>query len=517
MAELKLLGHQEEHFKRICDILMEEFGYLDTSPVRTGKTYIVLNIAKVFKLSLVIICPLTTVPMWQKLCKLYNINLSNIITYQSLRGNSSIKLTNGLLELNEGKYKATEYFIELVKKGILLVFDESHYLKNPTAQLQSAHCLAKTVVELNCGSRIGLLSATPCDKKEHSESLLKMLGIINNDKLYNYDNNLKTYELLGIQEVIDKSNIIDNIKTNEIINPIIIDKKTVHQVCYDLYRHVIKNRVSSSMIINDNNNENIIKIPEKNIKNGYYNLSECSTGLVMKGMNLLVKATRYRGDNQSIDIKPGSWGDITNGLMLIEEGKIEIMIRLTKNILKNNNNAKVILYCNFISNMKFLYSNLSEYNPLLMYGQTKSNWRDDIINKFQKPSNEFRLLISNPKVGGLGISLDDRHGDFPRYMFIIPSHDFTNLHQATGRIHCGTETKSDSTIRFIYSKLFKQETSILNNLFKKAITTRNILYNDKGLIFPGEYENYIEPDDNNNNIESIIIDYNHESEIVADI
>ena len=145
----------------------------------------------------------------------------------------------------------------------------------------------------------------------------------------------------------------------------------------------------------------------------------------------------------------------------------------------------------YIDSIFYLDKELKKYGSLIMYGDTKIKDRDIVIGKFQQDSNECRVFISNTKVGGFGISLDDRFGYRRRYMFIIPTYNFIDLHQATGRIHRGT-TESKATIRFIYSREAKSEASVLNAIARKTEITKNVIYQTNGILFPGDYDSYVE-------------------------
>ena len=109
-----------------------------------------------------------------------------------------------------------------------------------------------------------------------------------------------------------------------------------------------------------------------------------------------------------------------------------------------------------------------------------------------KRQDQYRVFISNPKVGGLGTDLDDQVGDRPRFMYIAPSYMFIDQFQTTGRIH-RKNTKSTATIRFVYSKEFPFETGILNSMAEKSKIARDmVLSNQNSVVFPGELDEEVE-------------------------
>lgn len=519
--EILLRDYQLEHFNRICHILQTHYAYIDTSNMGCGKTVVTIKLAKHYDLSLIVVCPLSVTTNWQKECEKYGVPLLKTITYQALRGTVNSPPTHGLLEKRDDEYVESDKYKEMVKKGILLVLDEVQKVKNDTVERKCVHTLVKTLVSMNnCISRVAALSATPCDKAIHAESILKIAGIIKYSKLYDYDYSSRQYTRLGIQEVIDYCKQLDPIKTEQILKPVIIDSKSAPLLCYDLYTSIIKDRISSSMPEPPKVNQII-----KDAKNGFYNMTTQELQLIADGIALLKRATRFNDDTGQITSHSISWGDVTNGEMMTHTGKIMKAVRLATVILDSVPNSKVVICGDYPKIISLALQPLSKYNPLFMYGQTKVKDRDIIIDKFQTPSNAHRVLITNPRVGGIGINLDDRSdgGDFPRYMLILPSFRFTDSHQATGRIFRAT-TRSNAFIRFIYSKQYRLEAKILDCLARKAKVTRSMLYNGDDVVFPGEYQNIEEEQDS---IQSDLVNgcmpdtsthiYQYQPEPVADI
>ena len=485
---ITLYPHQIQHYHRILDILSSQHAYIDTSPTGRGKTITTIAIAITCQLSLIVICPLTIVSLWQKEAKKYGVTILTIITYQTLRGTSLTELNHDLLSKEGDNFYPTQKYIQHVKNGILLVFDEFHNLKNPTIQTQASHTLVRALVQLNSCSRIALLSNTPFCKPIHSESICKMLGIITYDKLYNYDINTHQYHLLGIQQVINTCKELDPLITDNLVRPLVIDKNTAHTLCYQLYVQILKRFVSSAMPSKDEEDSKIIK----DCKNGYYDMSQTNIDKLSKASSLLSRAVNYHEGSQTVYVSCGAWGDIARAQIMSEEAILDTFAELAAKVLSQPQ-SKVIIYLNYVDHMLTLYSLLEKYNPMLMYGQTKPKDRDIIINNFQLPNDSYRLLISNIKVGGIGINLDDRDGNWPRYMYISPSYNIIDIHQATGRIYRLPHTKSSATVRIIYSKQVKHQTKILHALARKSETLREIQYNsDDDILFPGEYPSYID-------------------------
>jgi len=482
---VQIQPHQVKHFKKVLDILSREYGYVDVSPFGAGKTHITFAVAATYKLNMLVIGPKSTLNTWKHWGKIYGVHVIGIMTYQSLRGQSE-HVNHNLLEVVNGEYVATELFEQCVQSGLLLVFDEYHNLKNDNTQLASAHALVKSLVRLvrmGHKARIALLSGTPCEVKEYVTSTFKMLGIILSDSLYNYNRSAKKYELIGIQEAIDKCNQYDP-DTTLAISCRPVNKTTAKTICYDLYTHVLKRFLVSSMPPPP------IDV-EKDARNFYALMPDKDVERLKKGILLFKSATNYKHEIQEVDLSGVNWGDVTTSRMEIDSAKIPTVCRLAEMKLLENPKNKVLIYCNYKRDMVMAVNLLSKYNPLMMDGSASEKKRAEINALFQGDNN-YRVIISNPKVGGIGIEFDDKVGDSPRFMFVLPSYFFTDQYQATGRIH-RIGTKSKATIYFIYSRAFPYETGILNSMANKSHVTRNMVTDEQDNIkFPGEYDELLE-------------------------
>ena len=487
IVPINIRPNQVDHYKRILEILKYEVGYVDVSPMGSGKTHVTYSIAATYKLNVILVGPKTTLDNWVKWADLYGINLIANMTYQSLRGQECYDLNHKLLERVNGEYRTTPYFEECVKSGLLLIFDEYHNLKNDNTQLASAHAMVKTIVamvRMGYKARVALLSGTPCVEKENCTSTLKMLGIITSDTLYNFNRSIGKYELVGIQEAIDKCNSYDPQETFS-ISCRSVNKNTVKTICYDLYTRVLKRFVVSSM-----------PPPQvktiKDCKNYYILMPDEDVEKLKKGIMLFRSATNYQPDIQEVDYSGINWGDITTSRITIDSAKIPSVCRLARQDLERDPLCKVLIYCNYKADMETARGLLSDYGAVIMDGSTNNKNRKILTERFQADSNECRVFVTNPKVGGVGIELDDQVGNRQRITYLLPSYFFVDQHQATARTH-RDRTKSQAIIRFVYSRAFPYETGILNSMANKTQVLRNMVTDDHDSIkFPGEYEELIE-------------------------
>ena len=483
---IQIRDRQQKHFQKVLNILQNEIAYLDTSDTGTGKTFIALAIAATYKMGIIVICPKTITSNWRNNSEKYGIPLHRIITYQSLRGNTNSDLNHDVLERDGNEYIPTEVIENYAKKGLLIVFDECHALKNDCSQLWSAHSIvveAQRLARMGYNIRVACLSATPADQKENIISLLKILGIVLSEKMYKYNRSGKFYEKLGLQEVIEKCNKYDSDRTfYHTCKP--INKTTIKLICHDLYTNILKPNISSGMS----------KVSNVDAKNLFAKMSLEDVERMKMGALMFKSATNYRFENGEISYDKINWGDLIRSRMEIDSAKVNTVVRLAREKLEENPNNKVIIYFTYKRDIQTVVDLLKEYKPLKLTGDvSKLRDRDEIVEKFQRPDNEYRVIVSNPKVGGTGISLDDWYGGFTRYMYITPSYFFTDLFQSLGRIDRET-TMSKGYVRFVYSKDFPYETGILNSMAEKSKNSRDMISIDQqqNIIYPGEYEEIME-------------------------
>jgi len=87
---------------------------------------------------------------------------------------------------------------------------------------------------------------------------------------------------------------------------------------------------------------------------------------------------------------------------LAVKGKMDQALEWIHDFLEENN--KLVVFAWHIEIIKLLQDKLKEYNPATIFGETPTNQRAEIANKFQT-SPECRVFIGNIKSAGTGIDL----------------------------------------------------------------------------------------------------------------
>jgi hypothetical protein len=490
-----LKDYQIPHVERISGILHRSHCAFDMSMMGTGKTYTTSHLGVLCKFTgIIAICPTTVEDRWIGMSR-FGIPILHVISYQSLRSVTGRQPKHGLLERvdtvnNNGTadvfFRVTPKFEELVRMGILLVFDEAQNVKNKSDQAEACRTLAVYILSQTGSSRFMLLSGSPIDKEEHAINMMQLMGFIRSRRLFVYHKESDRLELRGAQELVSYCNNVDPESTAAVLKETPFLPKNVRHVCYLLFQKVLKPSITSAM-----------PPPPISVsidcKNGYYLMDEVGSARLVTAIQELHHATRFNESQGTVNLQRENLGAITNALMGVEHPKVPTFVRLARTDLEDNPQCKVGIFVNYKISLNGIAKELAAYNPLILQGSVPKKKRAEIIAKFQASSTEHRLLISNLKVASTGIDLDDKHGDYPRKCYASPNYIISDLHQLTRRF-LRMDTKSTAVVRFVYGKCGRRETSILNALARKSTVLKETLPTqvENGILFPGEYDEEVE-------------------------
>lgn len=478
-----LLPRQVEHFVRLAHIFQRRHCAIDTSPTGSGKSYVAAALALHFNFQRVlIICPKSVKVSWEEVVTATGIPIVGIYTYQTLRGQTNKTLSHPYLTRydrpNETTlFAPTDALRTLVAEGTLIIFDEVQNIKNQSDQMRACKAIINLLLGTTTGnSRALLLSGSPFDKEEHATNFLRTMGWIRHRQLYSVDPVSGDVVLRGAQELIDACEQMDPERTSATVRATTITKRTVPTLVFNLFCEVIKHHMISEMPPPD------LQM-QKDVKDGYYHSGAPEE--LMDAIGMLGRATRYREGDAVID--DTNFGAITHALMRVEAAKSDIFIRLAQRKLEREPNCQVIVFLNYNGTIERVGAGLAAYSPLVLKGTCSDAQRRRIVRAFQ--SGEGRLLISNTKVGGVGLNLQDLVGERKRYVFGSPTYSAIDIHQAVGRVYReGTLTQPE--IRWVYGEVGRQEASIINALARKKAVMERVLTDQvaRGEKFPGGYE-----------------------------
>lgn len=502
IEELILRSWQVDWANKAYNILAKNHGYIDTSKMGSGKTYVTLWIAKQYGFSIFVICPVGMKQIWKETAQKYGVNIVAIIGYRSVGTSKGHQPKHGYLyrhdNVTEGgihqvNFSPTSQYLDLINKGILLVCDEIQNIKNNTSQYKACNSLIKPIISGGGRSRFALLSGTPFDKEEHAVNLLKLIGYIKSPRLYTYDKSTRKLILEGIQDLINICRYFNVNLTNQILDEIPPTKSKMHNLCYILYVKVIKPQILGAMSIPQN-------ITAKfDVKNGFYNISQDKIDDLRYAIDQLALAVRYNEGAGTAELNAQNIGTVGYLLRKIENAKVGDFARIAHSDLIQDPTCKIIISVNYtVGTIKELSDLLAFYRPLILNGEVAPEKRPAIIKLFNE-NFEYRVLIMNTSIAS-GFGLHDIIGNAPRKMIISPTYKMLETAQAAFRIY-RDNTKSDAQVRIFYGKgAGLQETGILSAMIRKTEITKgavdDVIANT--LLLPGDYTDYIEPNVNRN-------------------
>lgn len=491
IKELVLRPWQTEWAERAHNILLRNHGYIDTSRMGSGKTYVTLWLAKQFGFRLLIVCPVIMIDVWKTTAAEHGIHVIDIISYQSLRSQKNRQPKHGYLDrhdnITEGgtrqvMFTPSRAYQDLVDQGIMVVFDEIQNIKNNSAQYKACNALLQPIISVGGRSRFGLLSGTPFDKEEHAVNLLKLIGYIRAHRLYNYVRETRQLVLEGMQELIDACHFINAAETDRVLGEIPPLKGKMNHLCYTLYTRVIKASISGAMPA-----PTTIR-GQFDVKNGFYNMTAGRAEQLRAAIDELADAVRFNERAGTAEIRADNIGAVTTALVHIENAKVDDFARVATGILVTDIRNKVIISVNYTSTIDEIKNLLIMYDPLILNGKIPAARRAALVRLFNQNPNR-RVLIMNTAVGGVGISLHDTTGNSPRFMLMSPSYKILDITQAAGRIY-RDGTLSDATVRMFYGRgAGGMETNILTAMARKTQVLRGLLEDNitRDLILPGDY------------------------------
>lgn len=124
----------------------------------------------------------------------------------------------------------------------------------------------------------------------------------------------------------------------------------------------------------------------------------------------------------------------------------------------------VVVFVNFIDTVKALHASFPDAS-IIVGGQNAGN-REEHVQRFQR--NETNVIIANIAAGGVGVSLHDTDGSYPRMSLISPTFNVKDYIQTLGRIH-RNGGKSPATQRILVASNTIEE-KIIVALEKKRLS-----------------------------------------------
>lgn len=500
--EFGLLPYQLEHFNNIITILQGSHFYIDGSPMGSGKTHATCEVSKYFNVPKFIVAPLIAHDVWRKAQQQHGSRILDIITYESLRSITGHQPKHGYLIREDIKIKneygaktgssvnfyPTSKLTALLKSGVLIVFDECQKIKNNTAQSKAARAIVSQLLNEGGSSRVAFLTGTMLENGDQAVNFLRGFRFITARNLYSRRNGEVLLE--GLQELFNWAALINKPGYDAFIAENALNIDAASEYILNVFIQVIKPKVMSIMPFCEGKPRGTL-----DIKNGFYKLTREESMEYDMAISELKGALNYNSSKNTVRYK--SLGSIQNAHINCQNTKIGAVVRQVDKVMRDEPNCKVIIFAGFYEIMDKLKEFLELWKPKEVSGRLNSKFRNSIITEFNQTDLSCRLLICNPEVCGICVSLDDKTGYFPRHVFIFPSYKVSLGYQTTFRAY-RSDTVGTVTCRFVYamsenSSEIYSERNILAAFLRKGNVLGRVHQEtkDQGFKFPDEYESEI--------------------------
>lgn len=486
-------------------MLRSNVGFiLNTSEQGTGKTFVQCAAALYFDMDLFILSPLTVNSKWVEKSALYGVTVIFVASYEMFQGKAYGKLKHPYLIRHDGPsaddrrrkdrtttFEATPAFRDLLATGrVLFVFDEVQKIKNPSNDISMACFTITELIPLDCERlKVVCCSRTAMEEIEYGETMLRMLGVLRNGRMYEYVAAIgggHTHATEAWKNLIGRAKALSEEHTSMILQ---LNKcnnvKAFRWIAWLLFRDVFRPHLANEMPKHD------LSHIKMDVANGFYTFEPDMERLITEQLNAITACLHMRRDHQGRDVVDmGGLAAAMPHMVELQRLKTCMFVALTRWYISQVPNAKIILFVTFKDVMGILAEELADLGAVVMNGSCNAKKRDVLIKKFMQEDLECRVMISNPRVGGVGIDLDDKTGKFPRAMFLMPDFSINDLIQAMWRgLRADTQQAGDIPalyIRFVYTNTPNgaQELRILQLLHEKSKVINQVLAVQDASLFP---------------------------------
>ena len=419
-----LLEPQKEHCKNLLDSIYINGVAIDQSDTGVGKTYCAAWIAKQLACPIVVVCPKPLMTNWKRTLEIFGLKSSIIINYEKLvRGNTPY------LKYDLKKFHATpdwwlSHGVELnFRPDSFVIIDEEHKGRGQYSLVSDFIIALKNRQYKTLG-----LSASI------AVSVADM-------KAFGYQTNLHTGKNYNIwcRDYGGSLNQFGGVNWSSANASFAQDgMREIRESLFDVQR--IASRLTREQFGD--------LFPE----------SEISAEVFDTGANTKKITAAYRemaSELASLDKRSSNYKNHVFARMIKARRKIELlktptMAKWIEDVVEMGKSP--VVFTNFNDTVSVLKQKLDlpKYRNKIGYligGQTEYE-RNRCIDDFAE--DKLRIFIVNLAAGNLGISLNDRNGNFPRETLINPSWSAVFFVQAVGRIYrVLTKTKCIQT--FFYA------------------------------------------------------------------
>ena len=399
----KLLPYQIEHTIKLIQNLQKYKGTVDGSITGSGKSFTALAAAKYLGLQPLIIAPKAVLPSWAEVADIMQVKPYGIYNYEALKANKY-----PVMRFEKGPTRRHNKLTWTAPEGVMIIFDESHVLKSwKTINAHMAYTASMYYPTM-------ALSATLGDKPIHFFSVGHIVKLFDQSNFLDWLDRIeyKTIEFTGVEKF--RRRLFGMATKIEV-------PTTVQEKCLILHKSIILERGSRMNL--------------KDVRE-YFQDNQVRPELLNMNSHTPMINTVYEHMKRELDkLSQKARNDKICVLTILLRARQKIELLKVPTIIAHVNTLigegnSVVVFTNFNETLNALKIGLN--TNCFISGENRGTERESNRVAFQE--DRERIIIVNIRSGGVGISLHDLHGNYPRVSLICPSYSAQDTLQAIGRI-----------------------------------------------------------------------------------
>jgi hypothetical protein len=372
---------------------------LDASDTGVGKTFTALGVAKAMGVNPLIVCPKSVISAWKSTAEMLDVKPLDVLNIEKLKTGK----TPYLKKVSKTKWVWT------VPRGTLLIYDEVQSASGYKSQNGKVLGLCK-----GYGVKVLMLSATAADSPLKMRAIGFLLGLHQWRDHYSWCQKHGCY--------VNSWGGLDFVQGPQRLEYM----KDIHKKIFP--RKGVRVRI-----------EDLDVFPFNAVFAEAYDLDERSTDEI----NKIYEEMDQDILNPDSDVLPIT--ELLRARQKTELLKVPLMVEMTEDLLDEG--KSVVIFVNFRETLEKIVENFVSQPVAIIAGEQTQDFRDENIQMFQE--NKARVCVAMIQAGGVGVSLHDLTGDYPRVSLISPGYHAVHIKQALGRIHrAGGKTKCIQRIIF---------------------------------------------------------------------
>jgi SNF2 family DNA or RNA helicase len=411
----KLFEYQVEPARQILRALLKgdaEWGYpgcWDSSDMGTGKTYQCLAAALATGLEVAVVCPLAVIPAWKRAFAHFAKQPPLfVMNYESLRtGNRQwVKIE----QMDGGR----RFAWTMKPQDTCIIFDEAHMMK-ATGKMTQALGIAAIRQKFTIIMASGTLARDPTEMRASG----RVVGL---------HRGAKDFERFMADHNCEGTGVAWKFYGGR-------NGKLALQ---RIHRTVFPARGARVRIADLGD-----RFPETQIMAESFDTGETQKiAQAFKDAEEMLSRMEAQGASEH-EIRMRRASAYMEAWHSSERLKVPAIAEMAR--LEIEEGRSVAIFCNFIDCRQMLMDALK--TKCAIYGGQAPQHREACIADFQ--ADKSRVIVANIDAGGVGVSLHDVNGEFPRTSIILPTNKVVSLNQALGRVHrAGGKSRSRQIIFF---------------------------------------------------------------------